>query len=72
MMNAKQLRAKHKRERRNRKREMVKNVIAFIILVGMMIIGIDMMLDAWVNEIDAHAEYNRNYIQQMENNRRDR
>lgn len=72
MMNAKQLRAKHKRERRNRKREMVKNVIAFIILVGMMIIGIDKMLDAWVNEIDAHAEYNRNYIQQMENNRRDR
>ena len=71
-MNAKQLRAKHKRERRNRKREMVKNVIAFIILVGMMIIGIDKMLDAWVNEIDAHAEYNRNYIQQMENNRRDR
>lgn len=71
-MNAKQLRAKHKRERRNRKREMVKNVIAFIILVGMMIIGIDKMLDAWVNEIDAHAQYNRNYIQEMENNKRDR
>ena len=71
-MNAKQLRAKHKRERRNRKREMVKNVIAFIILAGMMIIGIDKMLTAWVDEVDAHAQYNRNYIQQMENNRRDR
>ena len=71
-MNAKQLRAKHKRERRKRKREMVENVIAFIILVGMMIIGIDKMLDAWVNEIDAHAQYNRNYIQEMENNKRDR
>ena len=71
-MNAKQLRAKHKRERRNRKREMVKNVIAFIILVGMMIIGIDKMLTAWVDEVDAHAQYNRNYIQEMENNRRDR
>ena len=72
MMNAKQLRAKHKRERRNRKREMVKNVIAFIILVGMMIIGIDKMLTAWVDEVDAHAEYNRNYIQEIENNKRDR
>ena len=71
-MNAKQLRAKHKRERRNRKREMVKNVIAFIILVGMMIIGIDKTLTAWVDEVDAHAQYNRNYIQEMENNKRDR
>ena len=71
-MNAKQLRAKHKRERRNRKREMVKNVIAFIIFTVVMIVGIDMMLDAWVNEIDAHAQYNRNYIQEMENNKRDR
>ena len=71
-MNAKQLRAKHKRERRNRKREMVKNVIAFVILVGMMIIGIDKMLTAWVDEVDAHAQYNRNYIQEMENNKRDR
>lgn len=71
-MNAKQLRAKHKRERRNRKREMVKNVIAFIILAGMMIIGIDKMLTAWVDEVDAHAQYNRNYIQEMENNKRDR
>ena len=71
-MNAKQLRAKHKRERRNRKREMVKNVIAFIILVGMMIIGIDKMLTAWVDEVDAHAQYNRNYIQEMDNNKRDR
>ena len=72
IMNAIQLRAKHKRERRNRKREMVKNVIAFIILVGMMIIGIDKMLTAWVDEVDAHAQYNRNYIQEMENNKRDR
>ena len=71
-MNAKQLRAKHKRERRNRKREMVKNVIAFIILVGIMIIGIDKMLTAWVDEVDAHAGYNRNYIQEIENNKRDR
>ena len=51
---------------------MVKNVIAFIILVGMMIIGIDKMLTAWVDEVDAHAEYNRNYIQEIENNKRDR
>ena len=72
IMNAKQSRAKDKRERRNRKREMVKNVIAFIILVGMMIIGIDKMLTAWVDEVDAHAQYNRNYIQEMENNKRDR
>ena len=71
-MNAKQLRAKHKRERRERKRKMVENVIAFIIFVVVMMVGIDKMLDAWVDEIDAHAEYNRNYIQQMENNRRDR
>lgn len=71
-MNAKQLRAKHKRERRRRKREMVENVIAFIIFAVVMIVGIDMMMDAWVNEIDAHAEYNRSYIQELENNKRDR
>ena len=71
-MNAKQLRAKHKRERRRRKREMVENVIAFIIFAVVMIVGIDMMMDAWVNEIDAHAEYKRSYIQELENNKRDR
>ena len=71
-MNAKQLRAKHKRERRERKRRMITDIIAFIIFVVVMMVGIDKMLDAWVDEIDAHAEYNRNYIQQMENNKRDR
>ena len=71
-MNAKQLRAKHKRERRKRKRKMVENVIAFIIFVIVMMAGIDMMLTAWMVEIDAHAEYNRSYIQELENNKRDR
>lgn len=71
-MNAKQLRAKHKRERRERKRKMVENVIAFIIFVVVMMVSIDMMLDAWMNEINAHAEYNRSYIQELENNKRDR
>ena len=71
-MNAKQLRAKHKRERRERKRKMITNVIAFIIFVVVMMAGVDMMLNAWANEIDAHAEYNRNYIQELENNKRDR
>ena len=71
-MNAKQLRAKHKRERRERKRKMIIDVIAFIIFAVVMMIGMDMMVEAWVNEIDAHAQYNRNYIQEMENNKRDR
>ena len=73
-MNAKQLRAKHKRERRERKRkrEIVENIIAFIILIGIMAITINMTIDGWINEMDAHAEYNRNYIQQLENNKRDR
>ena len=71
-MNAKQLRAKHKRERRERKREMVENVIAFIIFAVVMMVSIDMMLDAWMDEINAHAEYNRSYIQELENNKRDR
>ena len=71
-MNAKQLRAKHKRERRERKRKMITDVIAFIIFVVVMMAGVDMMLNACVDEIDAHAEYNRNYIQQMEDNKRDR
>lgn len=71
-MNAKQLRAKHKRERRERKREMVENVIALIIFLIIMTVGIDMMLTAWMVEIDAHAEYNRSYIQELENNKRDR
>ena len=70
-MNAKQLRAKHKRERIRRKREMVENVIAFIIFGVIMAIGVDMM-NAWANEIDTHAEYNRSYIQELENNKRDR
>ena len=71
-MNAKQLRAKHKRERRERKREMVENVIAFIIFMVVMAVVIDMTLTAWMVEIDAHAEYNRSYIQELENNKRDR
>ena len=71
-MNAKQLRAKHKREWRERKREMVENVIAFIIFLIIMTVGIDMMLTAWMVEIDAHAEYNRSYTQELENNKRDR
>lgn len=71
-MNAKQLRAKHKRERRERKRKMIIDVIAFIILAVVMMVGMDMVVEAWVNEIDAHAEYNRNYIQEIENNKRDR
>ena len=71
-MNAKQLRAKHKRERRKRKREIVENIIALIVLIGIMAITINMTLDGWINEMDAHAEYNRNYIQQLENNKRDR
>ena len=71
-MNAKQLRAKHKRERRERKRKMITDVIAFIVLLGIMAITINMTIDGWINEMDAHAEYNRNYIQQMENNKRDR
>ena len=72
IMNAKQLRAKHKRERRERKRKMITDVIAFIIFGVIMTIGMDMMMDAWANEIDAHAEYNRSYIQELENNKRDR
>lgn len=71
-MNAKQLRAKHKRERRERKRKMIIDVIAFIIFVVVMMVGMEMMVDAWVNEIDAHAEYNRKYIQEIENSKRDR
>ena len=71
-MNAKQLRAKHKRERRERKKKMITDVIAFIIFVVVMMVSIDMMLDAWMNEINAHAEYNRSYIQELENNKRDR
>ena len=71
-MNAKQLRAKHKRERRKRKREIVENIIAFIVLIGIMAITISMTIDGWINEMDAHADYNRNYIQQLENNKRDR
>ena len=71
-MNAKQLRAKHKRERRERKRKMITDVIAFIVLLGIMAITINMTIDGWINEMDAHAEYNRNYIQQLENNKRDR
>ena len=71
-MNAKQLRAKHKRERRRRKREMITDVIAFIIFAVVMTVSIDMMLDAWMNEINAHADYNRSYIQELENNKRDR
>ena len=71
-MNAKQLRAKHKRERRERKRKMIIDVIAFINFAVVMMIGMVMMVESWVNEIDAHAEYNRKYIQEIENSKRDR
>lgn len=71
-MNANQLRNKHKRERRNKSKRMVITTIQFI-LVSVMLTGlINLMLDAWVEEIDNHAEYNKQYIQQLEDSRRDR
>ena len=50
---------------------MITDVIAFIIFAVIMMVSIDMMLDAWMNEINAHAEYNKLY-QELENNKRDR
>ena len=71
-MNANQLRRKHKRERRNKSKKMVITTIQFI-LVSVMLTGlINLMLDTWVEEIDNHAEYNKQYIQQLEDSRRDR
>lgn len=71
-MNANQLRNKHKRERRNKSKRMVITTIQFI-LVSVMLTGlINLMLDTWVEEIDNHAEYNKQYIQQLEDSRRDR
>ena len=71
-MNANQLRRKHKRERRNKSKKMVITTVWFI-LVSVMLTGlISLMLDTWVEEIDNHAEYNKQYIQQLEDSRRDR
>ena len=71
-MNANQLRNKHKRERRNKSKRMVITTIQFI-LVSVMLTGlINLMLDTWVEELDNHAEYNKQYIQQLEDSRRDR
>ena len=71
-MNANQLRNKHKRERRNKSKKMVITTVQFI-LVSVMLTGlINLMLDTWVEEIDNHAEYNKQYIQQLEDSRRDR
>lgn len=63
-----------KRKARARKSlaEMVKNGIAFIILVVCMFVFIDKALDCWVQEIDNHAEYNRQYLQEIEEVKRAR
>ena len=71
-MNANQLRNKHKRERRNKSKRMVITTIQFILVFVMLTGLINLMLDTWVEEIDNHAEYNKQYIQQLEDSRRDR
>lgn len=68
MVNMDLARLTQKREtlrRKKRIREAIGNVLTFILVVGIMIVGINAFLNAWIREMDSQAEYNRKYIQQI-------
>ena len=65
-MTVRELKMKHKRARANKRKEVITNIVlGTVVVVGMVIFG-NMFINTWVEEIDNHGEYNRNYIQQME------
>ena len=51
--------------RKKRIREAIGNVLTFILVIGIMVVGINAFLNAWDKEMDSQAEYNRQYIQEM-------
>lgn len=57
-MTAKQLRNKHKRERRNKKINIIKSIIGTVVLVAIAMAGTALVLRAWESEIDTHTQRN--------------
>lgn len=64
-----QLKIKHRKEKQERKVKMVRNGILCILMVIATVAFVDVLLNAWEQEIANHGNYNREYIQQMENKR---
>lgn len=57
-----------RRKRLKRKqaiRKAIGSVLTFILVISIMAVGINAFLNAWDKEMDSQAEYNRQYIQEM-------
>ena len=69
MTTVQQLKNKHKRRRAKERKQRIINGI--VITVSSILIGsiVYIGLCTWSDNLDAHAEYNRNYIQEMEMNK---
>ena len=69
MTTVQQLKNKHKRRRaKERKQRIINGIVITVssILIGLLVYA---SLCTWADNLDAHAEYNRNYIQEMEMNK---
>lgn len=56
----------HRLRRKARKLEICRNIVGGIILTIMIFAFMNMAINTWIDEMDAHGEYNRQYQQQME------
>lgn len=63
-LSANQLRAKHKRARARKRKETISNTVGFIVLTIVMLIGMNLFINSWCEEIDTHAENNRKWQQE--------
>ena len=51
--------------RKKKIRQAICDTVISALLVGVIVVGINAFLNAWDREMDSQAEYNREYIQQM-------
>lgn len=63
-MTVQELRRKH--NRKAKRQRLIRNSIGFLILTIVMYGFMSLAIGAWEKEIDAHGEYNSNYIKQLE------
>lgn len=56
------------RKRLKRKRAItkaIKNVVLYLMVVGLMTLFISFMINTWVEELDNHGQYNNQYIKEL-------
>ena len=51
--------------RKKKIRQAICDTVISVLLIGVIVVGINTFLNAWDREMDSQAEYNREYIQQM-------